>query len=94
MKISTSGISASMSNMINTLDVMERATEAFAHNASSFGAVLQDEISVNAISLTQEILATIKETKEIIEQSGKTVIDGAAMIDELENRARDMKGKI
>ena len=77
-----------------SLDVMERATEAFAHNASSFGAVLQDEISANAISLTQEILATIKETKEIIEQSGKTVIDGAAMIDELENRARDMKGKI
>jgi hypothetical protein len=94
MKISTKGISASMNQMTNILDSMELSTEMLLRDASSFASTVQDEISRNAIELTSEILGVIKKTKEIIAESGKTVMEGTIMIDKLENRAKDMKGKI
>lgn len=79
---------------IRTLDEMERETQRFKTEAASFAQSIQDDTSREALAIIEEILEIIKRSKKIVEQSGQKAGEGIDKMEQIEKRARQMRGKI
>lgn len=84
----------SVNEALRTLEEMERKTQSFKTEAASFAQSIQDDTSREALAIIEEILEIIKRSKKIVEQSGQKAGEGIDKMEQIEKRARQMRGKI
>lgn len=84
----------SVNQALKTLEEMERKTQSFKTQAASFAQSIQDDTSREALAIIEEILEIIKRSKKIVEESGQKAGEGIDKMEQIEQRARQMRGKI
>jgi len=94
MKLDTKPASASMDELRKTLDSMQEKTRKFMQDAMGFSASLKSEIATSALALTQEISSIIQRAQENIEESRSNVVEGTAMLEQIERKGKMMRGNI
>lgn len=93
-KMQTGQSRESVNEALRTLEEMERKTQSFKTEAASFAQSIQDDTSREALAIIEEILEIIKRSKKIVEQSGQKAGEGIDKMEQIEKRARQMRGKI
>ena len=93
-KMQTGQSRESVNEALKTLEEMERKTQSFRTEAASFAQSIQDDTSREALAIIEEILEIIKRSKKIVEESGKKAGEGIDKMEQIEKRARQMRGKI
>lgn len=93
-KMQTGQSREGIDRIIRALDDMERETSRLKSEAASFSQTIQDDTSREALSIIEEILLIIKNSKKIVEESGKKAGEGIEKIEAVEARGRKMRGKI
>lgn len=93
-KMQTGQSRESVNEALRTLEEMERKTQSFKTQAASFAQSIQDDTSREALAIIEEILEIIKRSKKIVEESGKKAGEGIDKMEQIEKRARQMRGKI
>ena len=84
----------SVNQALKTLEEMERKTQSFKTQAASFAQSIQDDTSREALAIIEEILEIIKRSKKIVEESGQKAGEGIDKMEQIEQRARQMRVKI
>lgn len=93
-KMQTGQSRESVNEALKTLEEMERKTQSFKTVAASFAQSIQDDTSREALAIIEEILEIIKRSKKIVEESGQKAGEGIDKMEQIEKRARQMRGKI
>ena len=93
-KMQTGQSREGIDQIIRTLDDMERETSRLKSEAALFSQAIQDDMSREALSIIEEILLFIKNSKKIVEESGKKAGEGIDKIEAIEANARKMRGRI
>ena len=93
-KMQTGQSRESVNEALRTLEEMERKTQSFKTEAASFAQSIQDDTSREALAIIEELLEIIKRSKKIVEQSGQKAGEGIDKMEQIEKRARQMRGKI
>ncbi len=93
-KMQTGQSRESVNEALKTLEEMERKTQSFRTEAASFAQSIQDDTSREALAIIEEILEIIKRSKKIVEESGQKAGEGIDKMEQIEKRARQMRGKI
>ncbi len=93
-KMQTGQSRESVNEALKTLEEMERKTQSFKTQAASFAQSIQDDTSREALAIIEEILEIIKRSKKIVEKSGQKAGEGIDKMEQIEKRARQMRGKI
>ena len=93
-KMQTGQSRESVNEALKTLEEMERKTQSFRTEAASFAQSIQDDTSREALAIIDEILEIIKRSKKIVEESGQKAGEGIDKMEQIEQRARQMRGKI
>ena len=93
-KMQTGQSRESVNEALKTLEEMERKTQSFRTEAASFAQSIQDDTSHEALAIIEEILEIIKRSKKIVEESGQKAGEGIDKMEQIEKRARQMRGKI
>lgn len=78
-------------NMLLVLDEMEKNSNAFNVSTQKFNQFMQSDISENSVEISREILAQVKKTKEIINESTQNLKEGAEVMDIAEDLGRKLK---
>lgn len=94
LKLQTGQSRTGIDQILARLGEMERITRSFQGDALSFSESVQDETSRAALSIIEEILSILRSSKKIVEESGKKASEGIEKLEEVEARARMMRGKI
>ncbi len=93
-KMQTGQSRESVNEALKTLEEMESKTQNFRTEAASFAQSIQDDTSREALAIIEEILEIIKRSKKIVEESGQKAGEGIDKMEQIEKRARQMRGKI
>ena len=93
-KMQTGQSRESVNEALKTLEEMERKTQSFRTEAASFAQSIQDDTSREALAIIEEILEIIKRSKKLVEESGQKAGEGIDKMEQIEKRARQMRGKI
>lgn len=94
MKLKTDSATSNVDAVKKALAAMEKAANAFKEKADDYARTIQDDTSKVALEIVTNVTAAINEAKRIIKESGDKAGAGINAIEQIEEKARQMRGKI
>ena len=94
MKLKTDNAASHVNAIKSTLETMRKDADVFKGKANAYAQTITDDTSKVAIEIVASVTAAIDAAKEIIKSSGEKASAGINAIEQIEEKARKLRGKI